>query len=421
MSGEPYASVGWGGAFLSGYGARPLPGLATYLACLLDPVLMAARAYALNPIRVGRWRIAARGDAPSGARDFIERTTRPLVQAYVNDALWAVDLGWAPFQNVFERRDGRYVITRILPARQEWSAVLVSPETGDAVGVRWDGVDLLGHKAFFYTHDARGRSYIGRSRLENVIGAVWDWREDNDRAATLGKKACGIVAGIGYPPGKGVDAAGQPVPRQRQADAMGAIITSGAGYFTFPTLASIPEDKLRTMPVPDLIAMAKASMWQVQLHDLGDTGPAMAGLTARQRYLDELKCLGYYVPPEAVLQGPGGNRAKAAAHGDVGTAMQEPVNAAVADAFNRGPVDSLLELNFGGASARGAVWWEPEPLVDAQEAFDKALIQAVMAGTGGLSDYLGRHFDLDTIMERNGVARRATPLTPQEMPRRSPP
>lgn len=412
-----YGGVGWGYGFLNGYGDRPVSNLQTYFSCLLDPVVMAARAYAMNPIKSAKWQIASNADAPEGAADFIEKTMRPLISDYINAAVWAVDLGWAPFQNVFARRDGKYVITRIVPGRQEWSAVLVDPSSGDAVGVRWDGTDLLGHKAFFYTYDARGRIYIGRSRLENVINAVWNWRDDNDRAAILGKKASGIVAAISYPPGKGMDKNGAAVFRRDQADEMGKIITSGAGFVTFPSLATQAEDAMRTSKPSDAIAVNKASAWNVSMLNLGDTGTAQDGLTKRQRYLDELKCLALYVPPESVLQGMGGNRAKSDAQGDSGTAMQEPVNQGVCKAFCKGPVDSVLELNYG-AGARGTVWFTSPSLTDSQGSTDQLLMQAAMAGPN--SAYYNKNLDVVSVFVRNGVNKLETPLTDEEMPSAKP-
>src|SRR5690348_3461355 len=56
---------GCGYSYLCGYGTRPPSSPASYLSCLLDPVLSAARMFALNPIRIGRAKLVkAREDAP---------------------------------------------------------------------------------------------------------------------------------------------------------------------------------------------------------------------------------------------------------------------------------------------------------------------------------------------------------------------
>lgn len=406
------ASVGgWGWSYLCGYSDRPPSTPQSYLSALLDPVLAAARAFALNPIRIGKAKLVkVREDAPDDWRKPLEDMTKPLLTPYVEDAVWGVDMGWAGFQNVWERREGLWWLASIIACRQEAdSGILVDKTTGNKVGVRWNGADLTGHKAFSYTHDRRGQQWLGRSRLENVLDTISQWRELNNMTAKMGRKASGIVVMTGYPPGKDLAAA---AVNKASAESFGKAITSGAAYGSYPTLGGLTDDKIRSMAPADLARLIEISLWQFKLLDLGNPGPSIVATTADKEYLDKLKCLGYFVPPEAILQTGSGNRAKTESQGNSGTAMNEAVNRGVYDAFNKGPLNSLLTLNYG-ETAKDAYRWEPEPLEDAQTVFDREILSMVAASDAGMA-WLSRNFGLEEIAERNGLSKRQQPLGPGE-------
>lgn len=403
---------GWGWSYLCGYGDRPPSSPQSYLSALLDPVLAAARAFALNPIRIGRAKLVkVRQDAPDEWKKPLEDMTKPLLSPYVEDGVWAVDMGWAGFQNVWERREGLWWLANVIACRQEAdSGILVDKNTGNKVGVRWNGVDLTGHKSFSYTHDRRGQMWLGRSRLENVLDTIHQWRELNNMTAKMGKKASGIVVMTGYPPGKDAAAA---TTNKANADTFGKAITSGAAYGSYPTLGGLTDDKIRSMAPADLARLIEISLWQFKNIDLGDPGPSIVATTAEKEYLDKLKCLGYGVPPEAILQTDSGNRAKTESQGASGTAMNETVNRGVYDAFNQGPVNSILTLNYG-PQAKDAYRWEPEPLEDSQSVFDREILKMVAQSDAGMT-YLSKRFQLDAIAERNGLPKRDGEAAPEDV------
>lgn len=404
--------AGYGFSSLCGYSARPASSPALYLSLLLDPVLAAARMFALNPIRIGRAKLVkVRDDASDDWKQPLEDMTKPLLTPYVEDGVWGVDMGWAGFQNVWERRDGMFWLAQVIACRQEAdSGILVDKGTGNRVGVRWNGADLYGHKAFSYTHDRRGQQWLGRSRLENVLEAIENWRELNSMTAKMGRKASGVVLTVKYPPGKDGTSASA---NKTLAESAGRAITSGAGYVSVPTLGGLTEDKLKSMTPADIAALAETSLWQFNILDLGDTGAAIASTTEEKRYLDELKCLGYGVPPQAILHGMFGARADTASKGGSGTAMNESVNKGVYEAFNEGALNSALELNWGKA-ARGAYRWEPEPLEDAQTVFDREILKMVAQSDAGMA-YLSKRFQLDAIAERNGLPKRTEEASPDDV------
>ena len=422
-----FGTYGFGGP--GGYLNAPLGSPMLYLTLLQDPVLAAARAYALSPIVTGTWRIVGDDGVNQSWIDDIRSATWSLLEGYRSEAVWGVDMGWAGWQVVWERAAGKYQLDSIIPCRPEASQVLYDSDTGAYAGLRFNtsATDLYGMRAFIYTYDRRAQHWTGRSRLENVIQAVWNWRDCNDNTAKLAKKQSGIVQGVGYPPGvlldpktgkPALDANGQPMTRKKSAEDFGRVITSGSGYYVFPTMGGLPEDAIMQMiqrgGVADLAKLLATSMWQFPQVDLGDHGPAMEALTTAKRYYDEAKCLGYYVPPESILNASHGNRAKGEQMSDNAALMNEPVNRGICASFNRGVVDNLLELRWG-KEARGKVRWEPEPLADKQAAFDQTLIQAWMTSTGDGSIYLQRNWDLDAVFERNGINKRAKPLTDEEM------
>jgi hypothetical protein len=411
-SGAPDIAGGYGFSSLCGYNARSASSPALYLSLLLDPVLAAARMFALNPIRIGRAKLAkVREDAPDDWKQPLEDMTKPLLTPYVEDGVWGVDMGWAGFQNVWERRDGLFWLADVIACRQEAdSGILVDKGTGNKVGVRWNGVDLQGHKCFSYTHDRRGQQWLGRSRLENVLEAIENWRELNSMTAKMGRKAGGVVVMTGYPPGADATKA---AANKTLADAFGRAITSGAAYGSYPTLGGLTEDKIKAMAPADIVKLAEMSLWQFKILDLGDPGTSISSTTEEKRYLDELKCLGYGVPPQAILHGTFGARADTASKGGSGTAMNESVNKGVYDAFNQGALNSILELNYG-KEARDSYRWEPEPLEDQQSVFDREILKMVAQSDAGMA-YLSKRFQLDAIAERNGLPKRTEDAKPDDV------
>jgi len=368
------ASAAYGYGDVLGYGPRPANTYATFWKALRDPTLALARALALNPILAGSWSVKSKEDAPKERVELIKETILPQRVRIVEDLLWAVDMGWAGSEVVWEVVAGKYVVdyTRLVPHRDSEDQILTDA-AGRFVGLRdrkdekADAVELLGPKAFAYTYGRYGQNWYGRSRLENVLDAIWNWRETNDRSAKLGKKASGIVMGVGHPPGAGKDTAGNPASYQTLADGVGKMVVGNVnGYFTYETLAGlVTPEKLKTMTADQIATLLKMSVWQFNPVDLGDPSGSITALVEDKVYLDKLKCRGYLVPERAVLEGQFGTKAEAGAHANVAIMTSELVDRGIARAVSEGPVDSTLAINWGD-DAKGTVWIEAEPLEDTQ-------------------------------------------------------
>lgn len=390
------AGSGWGG--YPGYTNGPPITVESIERVMRDPVIAAAHAFATGPIRTSKSHLVVRDDAPEGAKEFVERVIDPLLPDYLEDAAWSIPFGWAGWQVEWEREDGDYIVRKLHACRHEWSAVLFDKDTGDHIGLRWNGTDVFGLRQFIVTHDRRGSNdYLGRPRVKNVAEVSQNWREANDQTAKLSGKASGVILNIGYPPN-----GGGLTTNKDAAESFAKRATSGASWITHPTWGGLGIEDLKTLQ-PDVLKMlSEGTDWPMTTLDMGNQGPAIASLTADKRYLDELKCLGYLVPPEAVLQGTGGNRAKSESQGNSGTAMNEPANQEIYAAFQKGVVAPLLELKYG-KKLRNCVVLQPEPLEDPQAVFDRQMLQAAFGSSNpDIQRDVGER-DWGAVFDRNGV------------------
>lgn len=394
---NPGSLAGVGEGWYPGYGLRRNVTIELILAALADPIISACHRYVTEPIRTGKANLVASDEAPKGAKEWIEKVTKPLLPRYLEDAMWAVPFGWVGWQRVWERVDGDYVVTRLLMGRHEWSGVLYDQDSGEYVGLKWDGTDIFGLKALLYTYDRRGsKDYLGRSRIENVIEVYDNWREANNQTAKLSNKASGTVLKMGYPPGASAE-----TTNKDRAETFAKRATSGAGWVTYPTWGGFTVEQLMRMTPDQIVAFSKATDWPMDALDLGEQGSAISALTGDKQYLDQLKCLGYGVPPQAILSATTSNRATAEAAGGYGTDMNESVNQGVYACFNQ-VVDDLMELKFG-KQTRGTVRWEPEPLSDPQAVIDNAMLQAAMSSSNpDVQRDVGER-DWNAVYIRNGV------------------
>lgn len=392
------AGSGFGG--YPGYGNRRPVTVETIIEALRDPVISNCHAYIAGPICAGKANLVATDEAPEGAKEWIEKATKPLLPRYLKDAVWCIPFGWAGWQKEFERRDGDFYV-KLHACRQEWSGVLYHKETGAHIGLRWDGTDIFGRRQFIITHNPRGsKDYLGRSRIENVQKAIDDWIAENDQTAKLANKASGMLFRQGYPPGPNGD-----TTNKSKAEEFAKRATSGASWITYPTWGGFTIEEITRLSPEQLVAFAKATDWPSEAMDLRDQGAAISALTTDKQYLDQLKCLGYGVPPQAVLSGSTSNRATSEAAGGFGTAMNEIVNRDVYAVFNEHVVDDLMELKYG-PKTRGTVRWEPEPLEDPQELFDRQIIQAAFSSSNpDVQRAIGER-DIGAICDRNGLPRK---------------
>lgn len=368
---------------------------ATYRTMRGHPTIALARAMLFSSILAGQRGVEADEKAPPEWTDLVRTAIVPLVDKYVADALFAVDYGWQPFEIVWKSEGGFLVPAKFKPLLVDLSQALIDP-AGQPVGVRNANIDLLRFKGWIVNHDQEADDPYGRSRLENVRK---DWARSellDDEAMRTAKKIAGVIAIIRHPPGGYKDAANNNKYISYQANAATALraLSTGVGI-TLETLGFEPDD-LRNNP-----DLAKVSLTDVDFYDAGAISTSLSGFSDRQRYYDSRMFRGMYRPERSGMEGQMGTKAEAEAHGDIGLKDSEQLHSRIINTLNKGPLDDMLELNFG-AAARGKVFLKAAPLVDPTAGADNLLLQAIYANPA-LFEQLIVQIDVDAVVERRGL------------------
>ena len=135
--------------------------------------------------------------------------------------------------------------------------------------------------------------------------------------------------------------------------------------------------------------------WTIELME--DKGGRQGSFIERLRCLDSLKARGYLRPERSLLEGSGGTRADADAHGDVALTDAELLYAEIVSTINRQMVDQLLSLNFGHV-ARGSVWLKPGPLRGRRLATLRTMAEKLAQQAEGREAMLSR-LDVDAVFD----------------------
>lgn len=383
-----------------GYGRLYTGTPATYRFMRRHPRIAHARAQVTNAIAANTWSWEAREGTPDAwvklVRDMFDCQRLDIVE----NALYALDYGWAPGEPVWTPKEGRWWVEEIKPLSVDSTGIMVDKATGRFAGLRYAAGDdgwlrVADRKCFLFTYQGESGDLYGVSRLENLRETAWrDWLDAATQLYRLTEKASGIIPVVKTPAGTFKDSAGNTKSWKDNATAAVQALRNGQGIW-FPTLA-VPENR-----TPDNIALAKISLISIDVLDLGDQGPAIMATLERMRYDEDQMFAGYLRSPRTGMATEGGTKADSVTHTDTDTTDLELIDAKIARAFNRQIVDEVLAVNFGEA-ARGAVWAEPAKLRDEHRETDYKVLDAILLDPEFRAQYL-RDIDADAITERRGI------------------
>lgn len=367
----------------------------TYRVMRGHPTIALARAMLFSSILAGQRSVEAEEETPDEWVNLVREAILPLVDKFVADALFSIDYGWQPFEQVWKPDGGRIVHAKLKPLLPDLSQALID-DVGQFVGIRNQSSDpLLRFKSWIVNNDSEADDPYGRSRLENVRK---DWARSemlDDEAMRAAKKIAGVIAIIRHPPGGYTDArTKQFVSYQTNAATALRALSTGVGI-TLETLGIDPSDIRNN---PDL---AKVSLTDIDFYDAGSISDSLTGFSDRQRYYDSRLFRGMLRPERSGLEGQKGTKAEAETHGDVGLKDSEQIHGRLIESLNKGPVNDLLELNFGPA-ARDQVFLKAAPLVDVNAGADNDLLAAIYKNPA-LFEQLIAQLDVDAVVDRRGI------------------
>jgi hypothetical protein len=376
------------------------PDYETYRKMRRNPTIAMARAAACAPLKMAEYSVEADDGIPDDAVTLVSEMLDRLWPTILKASLSALDYGWSPSELVWGIRDGATTLERIKPLYVDITQPLVTTSTGRLVGVRQQGVDLIGPKAYVFTNDSEADNPFGRARNENCREFAWaPWTATAKRMADYFGKVAGVIPIMRYPAGQQQDGAtGQLVNNEVTAATTLGNLGRGAGVaipWDFPAWAEAALN--RGIDPTALVA------WQIEF--LETKGDHSGGFISAMRYYDSLMCRGWLVPERAITEGQSGTKAEAESHGDIAIAVAGELLKDICAEVNRQIIRPLVETNFGPVVADG-VRMVPAPLVNADKAFIRNLVAAILTAPGN-ADLLFSVTDFDAMLDQSGVPKSA--------------
>ncbi len=384
-----------------GYGGLYDRTYLTYRWMLQHPIVRLVRTISIAPILASYWQYKSADDTIPPARvELIKKMFDRLRQRAMTDILRGRDYGWAPFEPLWELRNGEIWLTELKPLTPEWTTILTD-ETGRFIGLQAntlenkgmtfmvDGKSFSGlpapYKAWVYTYDRECGNLYGRSWLENIRETAWkDWL---DCAQQL-QKLSGSISGTQI-------IMKSPNAQKDQCIALVKALANGAVGGWVPSMLKDvkPGDNVDWTALAE---MAKASVIGWELLDFGTRTPAIAGLLERMRHDEDLIFAGGLRPSRSGLEGKHGTKAEAGVHSDTGMMASELDDDDIASQLQP-MVDAVLELNFG-PDARGSVYIDPPPLLDSKSQRFSDFLTAISTN-GDVSTALANYADVADLLD----------------------
>ncbi len=368
------------------------------------PTIALARAVFQAPVKAAKWSWQKSDTASDDMLAFIKDMLDPMRSWIMHNTLYGMDYGHGDFEKVFEVDGSQIVLTKLKPLRVEKTKVLVGPQ-GSFAGVEQEKLRLPPEKVFHWTYDMEAGDLNGRSWFENAR-AVWsDWLKTWKRLGRYTEKVAGTVVLLRYPQGDLKGADGDTKANKEHAEAILSGLGRGAGVAIPVRFYKWAKELLRGgVDITKLISWQFDTLEPKTAHgkDFVDTLQHMERQLARAML----------VPERAILEGVHGTKAEAGEHGDVFLTIAQEVLDDIVRHLNWYVVDQLLVLNWGEA-ARGQVWIEAEPLVDAAKIFLRQLLKQIIGPQ--TVDVFQDNWDFDAVMEMLGQPKAQERVTPAGM------
>ena len=387
------------------------PGMYSYFRRILnDPTVRYVRALALAPILATQWSVKAGDKAPGEAREAIDEMIQAIRPQFLDDAVRAIDYGWAGFEQCFEMVDGLFYLTKLKALIHDLTSIYVE-NNGQFAGFNNNGTLIDPVKALLHTYDGESGNLYGRGRCNNLLEVCPWWRDANEGAARYDRKIAGVFLIIHYPPGQSVDKDGKVTENHIIAKKMLDAAAAGKPMAVCNEFAGEMENTYLTN-----ISMADRTRWKIEL--LEDKGSRQPGFGDRLAYLDRQKARAYYVPERSAFEAQkSGSRADSESHGELILTEADIINARLAGLLNGSkvktysPINNILRMNWGD-KAVGTVRIEPVPIDEAKKKFIRDICAAALASKPAL---LPRVSGINDLFEQAGLPIPSNPLDDEKI------
>ena len=130
------------------------------------------------------WSWSADDDAPKEALETMQAMFDPLRLQILDDAVRAIDYGWAGFEKIFSMRKGLFCLDYLKPMLHELTSILIT-DGGEYAGLTNNGEELSAGKGFIFTYDGESGNLYGRGRVRNLMDVMPWWNEANEVRRTI--------------------------------------------------------------------------------------------------------------------------------------------------------------------------------------------------------------------------------------------
>lgn len=347
-----------------------------------DPTINLARILSVAPILSAGWDYVENGDAPDGAKEFIEKEIEPYRLHLIQTGLLnCIDFGWQSYEKVFEylKKDGKIHVKKLKPLLPDLTHIRVNQNTGEFVGLqqfqnfasveRNSIINLDLEASLLYFIDYEGTNWYGNSVMRIAEQPHRDWNIANNASRQYDRKIAGAHWVVSYPIGTSLYG---PIGQQQEIDnleiAQNIIRTlEASGAVAIPTMLASYIDDLNS--VGGQFASEKRD-WRVEI--MSDGSSAGGYLIEKLKYKDTLKLRAFGLPERSAIEGQFGTKAEAGEHIDFALTHIVYRGDWFCIQTNKGIVNQLLKLNYGN-DAEGTVHVKQKPLTDEAKAFFRQL------------------------------------------------
>lgn len=359
-----------------------------------DPTVNLARRLSVAPALASKWSVEQKDDAPSGARDLIEKALLPLREHILQTGLLGCsDYGWQSYEKVFDFSEGQTSIGKLKPLLPDFTEILVDKQTGAFMGLRQEAqgdlpeVTLQVEECLLLNQDVEGTNWYGQAVMSNVEVAYDKWLATEKGADRYDRKMAGAHWVVKYPLGTskvdGADTDNFEIAKK----ILNSLESSGS--------VAIPRTLSEHV---EMLNESTPDAWKIELLS------AQGGVTPfmdRQKYWDALKVRAYTLPERAVLEGQFGTKAEAQVHADLGVTHMEIRHAMLVQQVNWHVVDQLVRANYG-PGYDGKVYIQPAPIADLERERLISMYERLLSDPNALMLELGM-IDTEAMRDRIGV------------------
>lgn len=388
-----------------GYDSRlreRMPGTLTYQKIReirKDPTIALLRQVPAAQAIHTEWTIQAKENAPSGAKEFIEKALYPhRLELLMTTFMGVCDFGWMPYEKVLQEQDGFLTYRRYKPLLHDFTHVLVYVNSGEFAGYDNDpsnvfditdfdvNTRLYENECLHVNFEKEADNWYGRSISEDLESTYDRYVDVNDTASRYDAKVAGAHWIVYYPVGY-TDYNGQTeVSNQEIAeDLLEKLEASG--------MMAIPDEVQEFME--DGPGKEMKGKWRVELLSAREGG--QSSFIDRLKYLDALKVRAFHLPERSVIEGTFGTKAEAETHTDIGLSTIDVKHRIAVQHYNRQIINELLRLNYG-EEAMDTVYIMVAPLVDSRLSILKEVYRLLLQNPMSLIREMS-NLDRDAIRE----------------------